>query len=98
MDKIPGAKDDTGKLKLSLVPPEIITAVAEIRKYGNDKYDDPQNWQRVDAEKFHEALLRHALAIWENWKAVDPESGFPHLWHLCCNAAFLCAMLKKGDE
>ena len=94
--KLPGAKNDDGKLQLSLVPPEIITAIAEIRRYGNEKYADPQNWRSVDAERFHEAMLRHVLAIWEDWQAVDPESGFPHLWHLCCNAAFLCALM--GDD
>lgn len=95
-DKVPGAKNDDGKLQLSLVPPEIIKAIAEIRRYGNEKYADPQNWRNVEAERFHEALLRHTLAIWEDWEAIDPESGFPHLWHLCCNAAFMCSLM--GDD
>ena len=95
MDKIPGAKNDDGKLDLSLVPPEIIEAVAHIRRYGNMTYEDPQNWKRVEASKFHQALLRHVLAMWEDWESLDDESGYPHLWHLCCNAAFLCALYRK---
>lgn len=94
--KLPGAKSDDGKLQLSSVPPEAIVAIARIREYGNKKYADPQNWRRVLPEKFHEAMLRHCLACWEDPFAVDPESGLPHLWHLMCNGAFLCAMMKEA--
>lgn len=92
--KLPGTKSDEGKLDLTMVTPEIITAVAEIRRYGNQKYADPQNWRSVPPEKIHKALIRHAVAMWEDPWAVDPESGMPHLWHLACNAAFLCGMLE----
>lgn len=94
--KLPGAKNDDGKLQLSAVPPEAIVAIARIREYGNRKYADPENWRRVLPEKFHEAMLRHCLACWEDPFAVDPESGLPHLWHLMCNGAFLCAMMKEA--
>lgn len=93
--KLPGAKDSKGKLKLSDVPPELITAVAKIREYGNNKYADPDNWRRLSVSVFHEALLRHALAIWEDAYALDPESGLPALWHLACNAAFMCALMEE---
>lgn len=96
--KLPGAKSDAGKLDLTQVPPEIIKAIAAIRDYGNRKYSDPDNWRRVEPQKFHAALIRHAVAMWEDPWAIDPESGYPHLWHLCCNAAFLCAMKPKGDD
>ena len=94
--KLPGAKNDDGKLQLSAVPPEAIVAIARIREYGNRKYADPENWRRVLPEKFHEAMLRHCLACWEDPFAIDPESGLPHLWHLMCNGAFLCAMMKEA--
>lgn len=93
--KLPGAKDSTGKLKLSEVPPEIIRAIAKIREYGNKKYADPENWRKLSITVFHEALLRHALAMWEDAYAVDDESGLPALWHLACNAAFLCALMEE---
>lgn len=96
--KLPGAKNDDGKLPLSTVPPAAIRAIAEIRRYGNQKYADPQNWRRVDPKRFHEAMLRHCLACWEDPGAVDPESGLPHLWHLMCNGAFLCAFLEGGSH
>ena len=38
-------KETSGKLNLSLVPPEIVNAVAHIREYGCQKYDSPDNWK-----------------------------------------------------
>lgn len=98
--KLPGAKSDAGKIKLSLVPPEAIIAIARIREYGKAKYQEAEDWTKVDPMRFHEALLRHALACWENPYAVDPESGLPSMWHLITNASFLCAFLemKNGAE
>lgn len=96
--KLPGAKHAEGKLDLTQVPPEVIKAIAVIREYGNRKYEDPDNWRRVDPKKFHAALIRHAVAMWDDPWAIDPESGFPHLWHLACNVAFLCAMMEGKDE
>lgn len=93
--KLPGAKDSKGKLVLSDVPPEVIRAIAKIREYGNKKYADPDNWRRLPITVFHEALLRHALAMWEDAYAIDEESGLPALWHLACNAAFLCALMEE---
>ena len=97
-EKIPGAKEDKGKLQMSIVPPEIITAIAEVRRYGLQKYADPLNWQRLDPSMLHEALLRHCVALWTDWTARDPESGLPHLWHLATNAAFLCWFYKNMEE
>ena len=88
---IEGTKDDKGKLKLSRVPPELIEAVAKVRGFGDRKYTDPENWKRIAPERWHEALLRHVLAIWNDPTHIDEESGLPSLWHVACNAAFLCA-------
>lgn len=94
--KLPGAKNDDGKLQLSAVPSELIRAVAAVRAYGKAKYAEAEDWTKVEPKRFHEALLRHALACWEDPYSVDAESGLPSLWHLATNAAFLCAMMKEG--
>ena len=86
------AKADAGKARLSLVPPAIIYAVARIREYGVEKYHDPENWKKVEAERYRDAMYRHMLAYIDDPHGVDEESGLPHLWHLACNAAFLCGM------
>lgn len=96
--KLPGAKSDAGKLDLTQVPPEIIKAVAVIRDYGNRKYAAPDNWESVDPQRFWAALLRHVLSAWKDWRRKDSESGFPHLWHIACNTAFLCAFLEGTDD
>lgn len=84
-----GAKDDKAKLRLSLVPKGIVEAVAVIREYGTKKYGNPDNWRTVETQRFHDAALRHMEAAREDFTAIDPESGYPHLWHVACNLAFI---------
>ena len=48
------AKADGGKLKLSLVPSQIIRDVAEVRMYGCQKYGYPENWKRVEEQRYAE--------------------------------------------
>lgn len=88
------AKADAGKPKLSLVPRKIIKDIALIREYGNNKYPEGgvDNWKRVDAQRYRDAAFRHLLAYLDDPNGVDEESGYPHLWHLACNIAFLCEM------
>lgn len=89
------AKDDSGKRKLSLVPRKIIWDIAAIREYGNVKYGDPDNWRKVEPERYRDAAFRHFLKYLDDPNGVDEESGLPHLWHLACNIAFLCEMEGK---
>ena len=91
-------KHDHGKLELCLVPREIIRNVAVIRMYGTEKYECPDNWKNVSAERYRNAAYRHFMDYLDDPEAVDKESGFPHLWHLACNIAFLCEMAKEGGD
>ena len=86
------AKADYGKEQLTLVPRRIIHDIAAIRMYGNEKYGDPDNWKTVEKERYRDAAFRHFLAYLDDPEGKDKESGFPHLWHLACNIAFLCEM------
>lgn len=84
------AKKDAGKLRISLVPPEIIRAIARVRMFAvSTKYKDPENWKRVVPARYKDALLRHILAWWEDEDSVDEESGLNHLDHAATNIAFL---------
>ena len=85
-------KDTKGKPRLSLVPPGIIEAVGAVRTFGTEKYGCPENWKTVEPELYVDALMRHLVAYLRDPKAVDEESGYPHLWHLVTNAAFLIEM------
>lgn len=93
------AKADSGKPTLSLVPKEIIYEIEKVRSYGVKKYKHPDNWKQVEIERYHEALLRHTMAIWNNISERDEESGLLHLSHIACNVAFLLELIKqKGVE
>ena len=84
------AKQDNGKPQYTLVPTGIIKAVEKIRAYGNEKYHDPQNWKSVESQRFWDAAVRHMVAAWDDYTAIDDESRLPHLWHVATNCAFLC--------
>ena len=92
------AKQDAGKLQITLVPTQIIRDIAEVRMYGNKKYGSADNWKQVEPVRYRDALMRHLLAYIDDPESVDAESGLPHLWHAACNMAFLCEMEVRDDE
>lgn len=85
------AKADAGKPRPTLVPVSLIRAVTAIREYGCEKYHDPDNWRKVEPQRYRDALYRHWLAYIDG-EERDEESGLPHLWHVACNVAFLIEM------
>lgn len=85
------AKADAGKARPTLCPSELIWAVTAIREYGCRKYHDPDNWKRVEPQRYKDAAYRHWLA-YLGGEEKDPESGLPTLWHVACNIAFLIAL------
>lgn len=91
------AKADAGKPRLTLVPPRIIWDVAAVREYGCRKYGDPENWRRVEPQRYKDAAYRHWLAYLADPSGTDEESGLSHLWHLACNVAFLCELADDKD-
>ena len=90
-------KADAGKPRLSLVPRKIIWDIAAVREYGNKKYGDPNNWRKVEVERYRDAAYRHFMRYLDDPDGVDEESGLPHLWHLATNISFLCEM-EEFDE
>ena len=91
-------KADAGKLRLTLVPRQIIRDVARIREYGTNKYGSAEAWEKVDVVRYRDAAFRHFLAYLDDPAGVDDESGLPHLWHLACNIAFLCELEDSNDD
>lgn len=91
-------KSDAGKPQLTLVPTEIIYGIARVREYGCQKYKDPENWKRVEIKRYHDALLRHTLAIWKDLEKRDEESGLLHLEHIATNVAFILELLKEEES
>jgi hypothetical protein len=91
------AKADKGKVRPTLVPPSLMLAVAAVREYGCQKYKDPENWRKVEPQRYRDALYRHWLAYLGGEKC-DQESGLPHLWHIACNVAFLIELEEEDGK
>ena len=91
-------KADQGKPHPSYVPVALIEGVMAVREYGNQKYHDPDNWKQVEPERYHQAMLRHILAAWNDPYKIDPESGLPHIAHVACNIAFLLEFYKEAHN
>ena len=91
-------KYDNGKPKLSLVPMQIVWDIAEVREYGVKKYTDPDNWKRVNLDRYIDALLRHTLLFANDPTAQDKESGLAHYKHMACNMAFICELMKGNEH
>ena len=87
----PGRKDDKGKLRYSLIPPDALAWIARVLTDGAAKYG-AHNWRKVRnrRERYTDAMIRHVEAFRSgNW--LD-ESGAPHLAHVATNAIFLLAI------
>lgn len=91
------AKADAGKPNLSLVPKQIIYEIEKVRRYGTQKYKDKDNWKKVELERYHQALLRHTLAIWNDIGARDKESDLLHLSHIATNVAFILELMNDKE-
>ncbi len=82
-----GMKFDDDKLRWDLLPYDAVEKIVEIMTYGAKKYA-PNNWQKVEAQRYYAALMRHLVAELKG-EDYDQESGFLHLAHMACNALFL---------
>lgn len=90
-----GRKDDAGKTRMELLPPELLEGVARVLTFGAAKYAD-RNWEKGIAwSRVYGALLRHMNAWWGG-EAVDRETGMSHLWHAGCCLSFLMAFEQRG--
>lgn len=89
-----GRKDDGGKIRMELLPPELLESVATILTFGAVKYED-RNWEKgMKWSRVFGALMRHAWAWWRG-ERTDPETGHSHLWHAGCCIAFLIAYEQR---
>ena len=81
-------KHDDGKPRYDLVPPEALDALSRVLTFGAAKYSS-RNWEKgMDWGRVFGAMMRHAWAWWRG-EHKDPETGYSHLWHVLCCAAFL---------
>jgi len=100
-----GMKDDADKVRLELIPPELLFAVGDILTSGAKKYAD-RNWEKgMKWGRVFGALMRHMWAWWGGkgpttksflFTDLDTETGKSHLWHAGCCIAFLIAFEERG--
>ena len=96
-------RDDSDKLMLQLLDPEFIKGIAGVMTMGAKKYDR-DNWKEsagteLSDEYIHSAkgcLLRHTYA-YLGGEYLDPESGYPHLFHVATNLMILEYYERKSQ-
>lgn len=92
-------KHDGDKVRLDLLPPELVEGVGAVLTFGAHKYG-ARNWEKgMRWGRPFAALLRHLWAWWRG-EEKDPETGMSHLWHAGCCLAFLIAYEQRqiGDD
>lgn len=90
-----GKHYDEGKLRIELVPPEAIEAIAEVLTKHVSKYGE-RNWEKgIKFSRLLGSCLRHLLAF-EKGKDTDAESGIHALKHLLTDVAFLVTYIERG--
>lgn len=94
-DSLEGAKFDGDKVRLDLIPPEATWSLGQVLTMGARKYD-ARNWEKGFNWGRSVAALERHLTAWKGGEDTDPESGFSHLAHVLCNAAFLVTFEARG--
>ena len=90
-------RHNEGKLRMDLIAPSTIKALAEILTVGAQKYEE-HNWRKGDNWSVpYASLMRHLMAFWGG-ENNDPESGKPHVLHILTNAAFLVEYYENYPE
>jgi hypothetical protein len=90
-----GIKFDSKKARPTLLlksMPDAVQEVIDVLELGARKYA-PDNWKKVENERYHDAMLRHVLA-YLGGETLDQETSRHHLAHAVCNMLFL--IQKEG--
>jgi len=83
-----GLRSNENKTEIHQVPTSLVSAVAKVLKYGEQKYAKG-NWRRgMKWSTPYDCMQRHMLK-WLNGDVADEESGLSHLYHAAANIAML---------
>ena len=104
-DLTEGLKFDDDKVRLELLPPELLYAIATILTFGAKKYAD-RNWELgMSWSRVFGAMMRHMWCWWGGklptnksflFGDLDTETNYSHLWHAGCCVAFLISYEERG--
>jgi len=90
-----GVKHDQDKIRMDLVPWDVVVEIAKILTFGAKKYAD-RNWEKgFNWSRVYGALMRH-LTLWFQGQDTDAETGRSHLAHAGCCLFFLLAFVLRG--
>jgi len=84
-----------GKLRVDLVPPEVIEGLAKVYQMGAAKYGE-HNWQNGAPWCESVASLERHLLAWRKREDLDKESELNHLLHVAWNALTLYYYQEYG--
>jgi len=89
-----GTKNDLGKTRLDLIPPEAIELIGRAFTYGAIKYDDHNYRKGIDYSRLYGAAQRHLNAFWGG-EDIDEDSGLPHL---ALAGAEICMLMASRPD
>lgn len=90
-----GRKDDGGKLRFDLIPPDALEELARVYTVGAANYG-PRNWEAgISYGRIFAALMRHCWA-WFLGEENDPDDGLHHMAHAAWNCMTLVAFSRRG--
>lgn len=96
-----GARDNKGKVSLSLVPLPLLAGAARVFMAGIYKYAE-WNWAKgMRWSVPMDCVLRHLAKWWWLGEDNDPETGEHHLDYVICNLLMLkhySIAFKEGDD
>lgn len=97
-----GMKFDGGKPRFDLLEfgcPDALLGVVKVMTWAIEvKGYEPHSWQGVeDAYTRYTAAIRRHQNAKARGETHDPESGFPHDWHIATNALFLAQIQHNAD-
>lgn len=89
-------KNDSGKLRVSLVPMDALEEVIKAFEFGAKKYDD-DNWRKgMKHSRFLDATFRHVYLQYKQGEDLDDESGLNHLAHGIADLLMLLSSKMNG--
>lgn len=96
-----GARRNSGKISLSLIPLHLLAGTARVLMGGKLKYAE-WNWAKgMKWSACFDCTLRHLFKWWFMGEEIDPESGEHHLDHVFANLFMLRHYVdnyKAGDD
>lgn len=86
-------KNDSGKSRVDLIPPEFLLEVGHVLRIGAEKYA-PLNWAKgAHWSRYIGAALRH-LYLFASGKRLDDGPGGTGYSHLACAVASICFLFE----